>query len=81
VDERGDPRSGERSYVGFENPLAQPRLPAELRARVEESTIIQFEYDSRRSVYPDARVVEEQEFDDSSGGVAVATFDPLPLRE
>lgn len=50
------------------------QLPDELQARVEESTAIQIEDDTRRTVFPDVRVVEDRSPEPSGGGgVAVAT--------
>jgi len=50
------------------------QLPDELQARVEESTAIQIEDETRRVVYPDVRIVEDQAYQPSGdGGVALAT--------
>ena len=50
------------------------QLPDELQARVEESTAIQIEDETRRVVYPDVRIVENQTYQPSGdGGVALAT--------
>lgn len=50
------------------------QLPDELQARVEESTAIQIENESRKTVFPDLRVVEDgPTAGPNEGGVAVAT--------
>ena len=46
------------------------RLPRDLQARVEESLTVDTD-DYRRTIYPDSHVVEEQ-FDTSTGNVAIA---------
>lgn len=50
------------------------QLPDELQARVEESTAIQIEDETRTTIYPDVRIVEDQPYQPSGdGGVVIAT--------
>lgn len=60
----------------------QPRLPAGLRARVEERVVVEPGLDVERSVYPDVRVVERGRAraapEVSESGVAVA--EPLVIH-
>lgn len=46
------------------------QLPDELQARVEESTAIQIEDETRKTIFPDVRIVEDQPYQPSGDGVS-----------
>ena len=70
-----------QSLVTYARDLLQPRLPRDLRARVEERVYVESPEGSERSMYPDIRVVERGLGKSSpapTGGVAVA--EPLVVH-
>lgn len=54
----------------------QPRLPRDLRARMQERLLIQPTDDKGRDVIPDVRVVERPRLGRNGGGVAVEVDEP-----
>lgn len=58
--------------ITYSRDWLQARLPADLRARVEERVFVESPDGARRSIFPDVRVIERPQKSPSEGGVAVA---------
>jgi hypothetical protein len=73
------------SLVIYAREFLQPRLPAELRARVEERIFVEAEESHTRTVYPDVRVYErvrpasQQPAAEFSDTATIAVAEPLVI--